>query len=210
MTQDIAFRQAEPGDADTGARLILYTLHQFGDYLFGLGEHVRAAQALSEFFSMDANRFSYQYTYFCELDGEIAGILMLFNRVQMGHSMLVTAAQMFRVYSIKEILKFLELMLPYRDEEKVFAEELYIAHLAVDEKFRRRGIGFGLLKYAQEAAIEQRKARLSLLTEIENAPARALYEKFGLRVTDTIILPEQMRYSGSKGDVRMEKNLLNI
>jgi ribosomal protein S18 acetylase RimI-like enzyme len=210
MTQDITFRPAEPRDADTGARLILYTLHQFGDYLFGLGKHERAAQALSEFFSMDANRFSFQYTYFCELDGEIAGILMLFNRRQMSHSILVTAVQMFRVYRFKEILQFLELMLPYRDEEKVFPDELYIAHLAVDEKFRRQGIGLGLLKYAQAVAIEQGKARLSLLTEIENVPARALYEKFGLLVTDTIILPEQMRYSGSKGDVRMEKKLLNI
>jgi ribosomal protein S18 acetylase RimI-like enzyme len=207
MTQDLTIRPAQPSDADAGARLILYTLHRFGDYLFGLGEHERAAQALSRFFSMNANRFSYQYTYFGELDGEIAGILMLFNRRQMALSMLATALQMFRVYRFSEVMKFLNLMLPYRDEEKVFADELYIAHLAVEEKFRRRGIGQGLLQYAQKEAIEQGKARLSLLTEIENAPARSLYEKFGMRLTDTILLPEQMQFSGSKGDVRMEKNL---
>jgi ribosomal protein S18 acetylase RimI-like enzyme len=207
MTRKLTFRPAEPRDADAAARLILYTLHQFGDYLFGLGEHARAERALAEFFAMDGNRFSYQYTFFGQLDGEIAGILMLFNRRQMSHSMFVTASQMFRVYRFGEVMEFLKLMLPYRDEEKVFADEVYIAHLAVEEKFRRRGIGLGLLQYAQESAVHQGKARLSLLTEIENAPARALYEKFGMRVTDTILLPGQMQYSGSRGDVRMEKNL---
>ena len=98
-------------------------------------------------------------------------------------------------------------MLPYRDEEKVFTDELYIAHLAVAENFRRQGVGLRHLEYAEKEAISRGKKKLSLLTEIENTPARALYEKFGFRVIDTIILPEQMRYSGSKGDVRMEKSL---
>jgi ribosomal protein S18 acetylase RimI-like enzyme len=207
LTQPLTFRPAEARDSDQGAKLILYTLHQFGDHLFGFGDHDRALDALAKFFVLPANRFSYQYTVFCQSCDEIAGILMMFDRWQMRFSTLVTAVHMFKIYNFKEIKKLLELMLPYRDEEKIYKGELYIAHLAVAEHFRRQGIGIRLLEFAQAKATEQGKAKLSLLTEIENTPARALYEKFGFRVTDTIILPDHMRYSGSKGDVRMEKPL---
>jgi ribosomal protein S18 acetylase RimI-like enzyme len=207
LTQPLTFRPAEACDSDQGAKLILDTLHQFGDHLFGFGDHDRALDALAKFFALPANRFSHHHTVFCQSGEEIAGILMMFDRWQMRYSTLVTAVHMFKIYNLKEIKKLLELMLPYRDEEKIYKGELYIAHLAVAEQFRRQGIGIRLLEYAQSAAIEQGKAKLSLLTEIENTPARALYKKFGFWVTDTIILPDHMRYSGSKGDVRMEKPL---
>lgn len=207
MTQTFTFRPAEAHESGHGARLIMLTLHQFGDYLFGFGDHARAEAALAKFFSLPANRFSHQFTTFCQADGEVAGILMLFNRKQMRRSMAVTGAHMFRVYRLKEILKFLELMLPYRDEENIPDDVLYIGHLAVYEQFRRQGFGLRLLEFAEKEAIDQGKNKLSLLTEIENVSAQALYKKFGFQVTDTILFPEQMRFVGSAGDVRMEKPL---
>ena len=209
MTQAFTFCPAEAHEYGHGARLIMLTLHQFGDYLFGFGDHARAEAALAKFFSLPANRFSHQFTTFCQADGEVAGILMLFNCKQMRRSMVVTGAHMFRVYRFKEILKFLELMLPYRDEENIPDDELYIGHLAVYEQFRRQGFGLRLLEFAEKEAIDQGKNKLSLLTEIENVSAQALYKKFGFQVTDTILFPEQMRFVGSAGDVRMEKRLQN-
>lgn len=205
--QPLTVRPAEARESDHGARLILLTMHQFGDYLFGFGDPFRAQAALKIFFSLPANRFSHQFALFGELDGEVAGILMLFNRRQMRRSMAATGAHMFRVYRLKEILKFLELMLPFRKEEKITDDELYIGHLAVYEKFRRKGFGLRLLEYAEKEARAQGKNRLSLLTEIENTSAQALYHQFGFKITNTIYFPEQMRFAGSAGDVRMEKNL---
>ena len=207
MNQPLSFRPAEASESEQGARLILLTLHQFGDHLFGFGDHARAHAALASFFRLPANRFSHEYTVFAQVDGEIAGILMLFNRRQMRRSMVITAAHMFRVYRLKEIIKFLELMMPYRNEENIPEDELYIGHLAVDEKFRRQGFGLRLLEYAEKEARAQGKSKLTLLTEIENTPAQALYNKFGLKTTNTIYFPEQMTFVGSAGDVRMEKNL---
>jgi ribosomal protein S18 acetylase RimI-like enzyme len=207
LSQPLTFRPAEAHESEHGARLLLLTLHQFGDYLFGFGDHTRAQAALEKFFSLPANRFSHQFAVFGQVDGEIAGILMLFNRRQMRRSMAITGAHMFRVYRIKEILKFLELMLPYRDEENIPEDELYIGHLAVYEKFRRQGFGFQLLEFAEKEARAQGKSKLTLLTEIENISAQALYNKFGFKVTNTIYFPEQRQFVGSAGDVRMEKNL---
>ena len=207
MIQPLSFRPAEASESEQGARLILLTLHQFGDYLFGFGDHARAQTALESFFRLPANRFSHEFTVFGQANGEIAGILMLFNRRQMRRSMAVTAAHMFRVYRLKEVLKFLELMLPYRNEENIPEDELYIGHLAVDEQFRRQGFGLRLLEYAEKEARAQGKSKLTLLTEIENISAQALYNKFGFKITNTIYFPEQRSFVGSAGDVRMEKNL---
>lgn len=207
MRNSLTFRPAGAADYQDGARLIMLTLHGFGCHLFGFGDLARAQAALEKFFHMDANRFSYRYTLFGESAGEIAGILMLFNRPQMRWSMLVLSAFLPRVYRLGEISKFTKLMGPYRDEEKLAGDELYIAHLAVYEQFRRQGFGLNLLAAAEKEARNQGKKKLSLLTEIENDTAQALYTKFGFKITDTFRLPEDMQFSGSAGDVRMEKTL---
>ncbi|HUV15384.1 MAG TPA: GNAT family N-acetyltransferase [Pelolinea sp.] len=206
---EITFRAATEEDSDQGADLIMETLHEFGVYLFGFGDRHRAVSALEIFFSYPGNRFSHQYAEFALSGGEIVGILMLFNLGQMRKSMWATALQMCKVYKLRELVKFLELMLPYRDEENIPADELYIGHLAVKPKYRRHGNGLKLLEYAERRARAQGLPKLSLLTEIENSAARALYEKFGFKVTDTILMPAQMAHVGSKGDVRMVKILSN-
>jgi ribosomal protein S18 acetylase RimI-like enzyme len=207
MSAEYTFRPATPQDAQPGAALILETLHQFGDHMFGFSDHARAQGALERFFAMPRNRFSFQYAQFLLADGEIAGILVLFNRRQMRRSMAPTALQLPRVYSLKEILKFMQFMLPYHDEERLEADELYIAHLAVAQPYRRQGLGLRLLEQAEALARAGSFPRLSLLTEIENAPAQALYTKFGMRITQTIRFAPEMHFVGSEGDVRMEKNL---
>ena len=207
MKTGLFFRPADARDYPDGARLILLTLHQFGDYLIGFSDPDRARSALEKFFQMSANRFSHQYAIFGLAGGDVAGILMLFNRCQMRWSTVATAVQMARVYRFAEIVKFLKLMLPYKEEENIPDDELYIGHLAVYEQFRRQGFGLRLLAYAEAEARAQGKGKLSLLTEIENSSAQALYQKFGFSVTDTILFPEQMKFVGSAGDVRMEKRL---
>jgi ribosomal protein S18 acetylase RimI-like enzyme len=183
------------------------TLHQFGVYLFGFGEPERADRAIREFFRLKGNRFSHQFAEFVLEGNEIAGLLMTFDRRRMRRSMAVTALQMLKVYRLGEIVKFIQRMLPYRKEENIPPDEFYIAHLAVAEKFRRRGIGLEMLAYAEEKARSQGLPKLSLLTEIENSAAQALYEKFGFKLTETILFREQMSDVGSAGDVRMVKYL---
>ena len=183
------------------------TLHQFGVFLFGFGDAKRADQALQGFFKLPHNRFSYQYTEFALSGTDVAGLLMTFDQKEMRRSMAMTAVHMLKIYKPGEILEFIKRMLPYRNEENIPNDELYIGHLAVTENFRRQGIGLKLLEYAEAKAREKGLPKLSLLTEIENSAARALYEKYGFRLTDTIPLPDQASFSGSAGDVRMVKIL---
>lgn len=203
----INFRAALPEDDFAGAQLVLETLHTYGDHLFGFGSRSRALSALRDFFRRPGNRFSYDYAEFALLEGRIAGILMTFDQRQMRKSMLLTALHMLRVYRMDETIRFLNLMIPYQQEEIIPANELYIGHLAVCEEYRRQGVGVELLAHAEARARAMGKAKLSLLTEVENTAARGLYEKAGFALTETILFPEAMRFVGSAGDVRMIKTL---
>jgi len=203
----IKFRTAQSVDHIPGANLVMETLHQFGIYLFGFGQKERADRAIQDFFRLAGNRFSHQFTEFALVEDVIVGLLMTFDQRLMRRSMAVTAMQMLNVYRLGEISKFISRMLPYRKEEKIPSDEFYIAHLAVEERFRRRGIGLEMLAYAEKKARNRGLPKLSLLTEIENTAAQALYEKFGFEITETILFHEPMEEVGSAGDVRMVKLL---
>jgi len=203
MADDLVIRSGTADDAPQAAGLILSTLHEFGDRLFGFGDHDQAVGVLDQLFRLPGNRFSYQYAAIGASISEVAGIMMAFTQGQMRRAMAITALQMMRVFHLCEIPAFLMKAIPYRSEEKIYPDELYIAHLAVADSHRRKGVGFRLLEHACQAALDQGKCKLSLITEAANAPAQALYEKFGFKLIETILPPPAMRSESSQGDVRM-------
>jgi len=56
-----------------------------------------------------------------------------------------------------------------------------IYSIAVAERFARRGIGLALLRAAEKYALLNHRGSLRLEVRYDNAPAIALYEKFGFR-----------------------------
>jgi ribosomal protein S18 acetylase RimI-like enzyme len=59
------------------------------------------------------------------------------------------------------------------------AGALYVDSLATDPAFRRRGVGRALLAEAERAARERGLHEVALETEVDNTPARALYQAAG-------------------------------
>lgn len=64
----------------------------------------------------------------------------------------------------------------------VILEEAHITTLAVDRKYRRRGIATRLLKELIETSRRMGAVRMSLEVRPSNLAARRLYEKFGFTV----------------------------
>lgn len=60
-------------------------------------------------------------------------------------------------------------------------DELHIGNIAVAPPVQRRGVGRAILAHLLEAAQEQGLAYATLEVRISNAPAIALYERFGFR-----------------------------
>lgn len=56
---------------------------------------------------------------------------------------------------------------------------IYIEHVVVDKKYRGKGYGKELIKFAETSAIEEGCALIQLDTDTENVEAAKLYEKSG-------------------------------
>ena len=63
-----------------------------------------------------------------------------------------------------------------------YRKQLSIEVICIDEKYRRKGIGTTLLKYAREIGEENKCTDLYLTVNEENKDAIKFYEKFGLKI----------------------------
>ena len=190
-----------------GAQLILSTLDEFGTYLFGFGQKTRAISALKKFFSMKRNRFSHANALFVFSGTNLAGLLMMYKRTEYFRAVAATVCQLLRVYKLKEAFKYIKRIFPFRRDEEISRDELYIAHLAVFPEYRRRGIATYLLERVNTEALKLGKPNLSLLVAMENTSAISLYQKFGFEIIGEILHPEQENSTGSAGDYKMIKKI---
>jgi ribosomal protein S18 acetylase RimI-like enzyme len=203
----LTIRKAQICQAEQAGELLMDTLYGFGTYMTGLGSRERGIKALSDFYRLPGNRFSYQYSYIAAIDKETAGLLLIFPGSMFAKVSNMMLRQMPKVYSFGEILETIKRSIVLRDEEEVQKDELYIAHLAVSPKFQGRGIGQALLDFVEKKARESGIGRLSLMAEIENTGAIRLYRKFGFQVVKTFEHPHQIPLTGSPAYVRMVKEL---
>ena len=61
------------------------------------------------------------------------------------------------------------------------SQAVRVYSIAVDKRFARRGVGSALLQACEKYARGRQKSRLTLEVRYDNAPAIALYEKWGFR-----------------------------
>jgi len=73
-----------------------------------------------------------------------------------------------------------------------------VEDLRVFEPFQGLGVGAALLDACEQACQERGFSRLGLTVEIENARARAFFERFGYRVEST--LPDREGSASSRGE----------
>jgi len=85
-------------------------------------------------------------------------------------------------------------------------DELYISHLTTDEKFRRRGVGGRLLEHAAELMRDAGFHKCSLIVELDNDAAQALYLKTGFKIIQKIETPQFRKKFHTAGFYRMMKN----
>jgi ribosomal protein S18 acetylase RimI-like enzyme len=204
---ELTIRPAQPSEAQAAGQLLMHTLYGFGVYQTGLGSAERGAQVLSDYFKNPGNRFSYEFSRVACLQGNVTGLLLAFPGILFAKVNRRALLQMPRVYSLGEIIEFFRRAFILKDEEEVARDEYYIAHLAVIPAYRRKGIGRRMLQYAQEQALQAGLHKLSLMAELENQGALALYEGFGFTTVKIYQHPHQIPLTGSLGYVKMVKEI---
>jgi ribosomal protein S18 acetylase RimI-like enzyme len=201
-------RLATINDVAPAAELYFATTHPFGDELIGMGDHALAMRVIRGYFVMPGNRMSYQFSHVAELEGQVAGLLVVFPGRNLRRLETSLLRPSWKVYGWWNILR-MALRAPFASIGKVevYRDEFYVSNLATAPDFRRRGVGRALLAYADDLARSAGFHKVSLCVEIDNAPAYLLYQSHGYRVTRTNRTPWLERWLHTRGNYHMVKEL---
>ena len=174
----LAVRHATP--ADPAAALLYASARPYYDAYAGGGPRARAL--LEGIYTRTGHAASYEVCDVAELDDALAGVMAAFpveeadRRARRFVALTAPRIPPWRWPGLLRHLRAAGLVSPRPPDHT-----LYVDALAVDPRFRRRGVARTLLAHAEERAAADGLDGVSLDTGLQNAPARALYESTGYR-----------------------------
>lgn len=131
------------------------------------------------------SQYSYKNTLVCEVEGEVAGVLIAYEGA--------------KLYSLREALfnevERMNLATITGLEDETEPGEYYIDSLTVFAEFRGRGIATMLINSAVEEARKRNIHKVGLIVDKENPNAAKLYTKLGFKyVKDKMFLGHEMEH----------------
>jgi ribosomal protein S18 acetylase RimI-like enzyme len=131
------------------------------------------------------SQYSYKNTLVCEVEGEVAGVLIAYEGA--------------KLYSLREALfnevERMNLAAITGLEDETEPGEYYIDSLTVFAEFRGRGIATMLINSAVEEACKRNIHKVGLIVDKENPNAAKLYTKLGFKyVKDKMFLGHEMEH----------------
>lgn len=161
-------KKANKQNIENISKLIYDAIHEVANSLTGENEEHKILKTLENYIQMDVCRLSYNNIYTYEIDNKNVAILLAYNSndVEKLDKPMI------------EHLKTKNIFLKSFDKE-CFDDEFYIDTVSVLEDYQGQGIAKELFAFAQQKAREQGFKKLSLLVDLENKKAKALYAKLG-------------------------------
>lgn len=186
-------------------------LHEVAPRLFRqwAGSAERALRMLRAVYGRPGHAASWDCCLVAELDGEVVGVLAGYPEREAARrqwGFLLRSLRGLPPWRWAGVVVLLGLLA--RVEPPAPAASWYVDALAVAPAARRRGAGRALLAAAEAQARAAGCGAVSLDTEVENAPARALYEAAGFRPgPERRARPGAARRLGTRGYVAYVKEL---
>jgi len=203
----LVIRPATKEDVPTATALLAETNGAFGVEVLGLGKPDLQFSALKQWFADPGNRFSYQCSTIAEKYGIAAGLLLAFPGSKLGALELGCVKRIFAIYGFGDAIRMIWLNKSLAGNKEAEKDEYLIAHLGVDEHFRRQGIAQVLLAKAEEDARDLNLSKLVLDVEMNNDKAIALYRKSGFEQVNTVYYGKKADKFKSPGYYKMSKTL---
>lgn len=199
-------RAARKEDAIPASLLLADTTGEFGIAVLGLGKPELLLKALQTWFSQRGNRFSHEHAIVAEKFGIAAGLLLCFPGAMLSALELGCGRQMISIYGIIGALRMVWLNRSLVNNTEAEKDEYLIAHVAVDEHFRRQGIAQALLAKAEELSLAAGLRKQVLEVEIGNDNAIQLYKKAGFEIVHTIYFNDKKGRLNCPGFYKMTKH----
>ena len=162
------------------------------------------------FFKTPGTMYSKDNIVVEEENGKIRGLMLAYpasDMKQLGKNMLKCIKEMIRLSGFLNILKMIFRMGLNRYLPVTEDDGFYISNLAVFEEYRGKGIATKLLEKSEEMAIEKGLLKLSVYVEIDNTPAKRVYEKYGFQEVEKVVLPEKYNKHNLFGFYKMIKRI---
>ncbi|MRS05137.1 N-acetyltransferase, partial [bacterium] len=147
---NLTLRPATRADVLVAAALLAETNGEFGVEVLGLGKPDLQFTALRRWFTDTGNRFSFQCSTIAEINGVAAGLLLAFRGSELARLELGCAKRILDIYGLFAAVKMIWLNKSLAGNKEAENDEYLIAHLAVDEGFRRQGIAQALMVKAEQ------------------------------------------------------------
>jgi ribosomal protein S18 acetylase RimI-like enzyme len=199
--------KALAGDRKVAAKMIYETMGEFGDAALGIGSRELAIRAIEYFFGKQGNRFSLEVTWLIKKEKTPTGVLVAYPGVENFRRNLTIGWQLWQVYGLVRGMKLIWNSAVVLNTLEAQRDEFYISHIAVGSEFRRQGIAHELMGWAEDLARKNGLKKCSLVVDIDNAPALALYRALGYKVVETSTTPKLEKTFHTRGQRRMVKNL---
>jgi len=203
----LLIRPARVEDSAVGAALLAETTGKFGVEVLGLGRAELQLKALQVWFKEKGNRFSHEVSTLAEKDGLVVGLLLAFRGAKLNALTLGCGRRIFHIYGIPGAIRMMSRNIALANNHEAEKDEYLVAHLAVEERSRRQGIGGALLEKAAQQAGMLGFRKLVLEVEIGNDRAIALYRKTGFEKIATVYFNDKQGRFKCPGFHKMLKYL---
>lgn len=158
-------RKAKKIDIIHSLPLLKLALDDIIYHLSGTKDEEKTDQKLAELFLSEQSRISYKNIAVFEENGLVVAVMVSYSGSK---------------------LSWLDEL--YKDifEKECFDDEYYIDAVAVDEKFRGRGIATMLIEYASSLAKTQNHQKIALIVDKNKEKNIRLYEKIGFKTDQNL------------------------
>lgn len=198
-------RAARKEEAIPASMLLADTTGEFGVAVLGLGKPELQLKAFQTWFSQHGNRFSHEHAVIAEKYGIAAGLLLSFPGAMLNALELGCGRKMFTIYGVVGALRMIWLNKSLVNNTEAEKDEYLIAHVVVDEHFRRQGIAQALLAMAEELSLAAGLHKQVLEVEIGNDNAIRLYKKAGFEIVHTVYFNDKNGRLNCPGFYKMIK-----
>lgn len=175
----LVITRAKPEERIEAARLMADTMAGFGVAVLGAGDEELELRALAHWFARKGNRFSHELAHIARWQGEIAGLLLCIPGRDAGRLSIACRHSIREVYDWGALAKLIWRGMVLGRTREARDDEFLIAHVAVFEQFRRKGIATAFLDRAVAEAKKVGFNRVVLEVEIDNKPAIECYQRYG-------------------------------
>ena len=175
---NIIIRKGRAEDAQDFPHLVLLSAPTFFSLLFASN----AAEVIKNLFQQPGNLFSFEHSYFIEVNGKRAGMVLGYNWERKRREELHTGLLLIKYLKWSFFTRIFYLLKAQGIVGKIAENEYYLSNIAVYPEFRSLGLGTKLLSEIERESRKAGSNKIVLEVETSNQRAIKLYERIGYTI----------------------------